>query len=152
MTVEAVEDNRHRVTAVPETIEKTTLGNWQTGTAVNLERCLALGERMDGHLVQGHVDGLGRCISFGTLDGSWTYRFEIDKKFSALIVEKGSISLNGISLTVFDVKENQFSVAIIPYTYTHTTLSSVTPDSKVNIEFDIIGKYVLRNEELRNSA
>lgn len=152
LTVEAIEGNLHRVTAVQETIAKTTIGQWSSGTQVNLERCMRLGGRLDGHMVQGHIDGKGRCIGLGVMDGSWIYRFEIDKKMGALIVEKGSICLNGISLTVFDVSPTQFSVAIIPYTFEHTTIQTLRPDQYVNLEFDIIGKYVLRNEELRNLA
>lgn len=152
LTVEAIDGNRHRVTAVKETINKTTIGNWEKGSTINLERCMILGGRLDGHLVQGHVDGKGKCIHVAEAEGSWIYRFEIDKKFSSLIVEKGSICLNGISLTIFDVSSSEFSVTIIPYTYTHTTIASLLPNQYVNLEFDIIGKYVLRNEELRNLA
>jgi riboflavin synthase len=149
LTVEKVNGNRHRITAVMETVEKTTIDQWVTGTEINLERCMSLGGRLDGHLVQGHVDCKGRCIEVREFDGSWIYRFEIDQKFGSLIVEKGSICLNGISLTIFDISPTQFSVTIIPYTYTHTTIASIRTGEFVNLEFDIIGKYVLRIEELR---
>ncbi len=152
LTVESVENARHRVTAVKETIDKTTIGQWIKGNHINLERCMTINGRVDGHLVQGHVDGKAICIEKKEIDGSWLFRFEIDRKFASLIVEKGSVCLNGTSLTVFEVSTNQFSVAIIPYTYHHTTIAEVNVGKYVNIEFDIIGKYVLRNEELRKGA
>ena len=144
LTVEAVQDNRHRVTAIEETLKKTNLGDWQPGHLVNLERCMIMNGRLDGHIVQGHVDTTATCIDRKDLQGSWEYRFEFPKKFSHLVIEKGSIGINGISLTLFNVKKSKFDVAIIPYTYQHTNMQSLQPGSVVNLEFDIIGKYVSR--------
>ncbi len=148
LTVDALEAGRHRVTAIAETLEKTNLGSWNTGDPVNLERCMQINGRLDGHIVQGHVDCTAICLSAEDKNGSWNYRFSIPDQFAALIIEKGSISLNGTSLTIFDVTENEFSIAIIPYTYQHTTISKVVPEQLVNIEFDIIGKYVNRMNQL----
>ena len=148
LTVEAVQGKRHRVTAVAESLAKSTLGNWKPGTRMNLERCLELPARLDGHLVQGHVDTTARCLQVKEMEGSWLYTFEFSKQFAPLLVEKGSVSLNGISLTVFDVTATTFTVTIIPYTYTHTNIQHLQADFVVNIEFDIIGKYVLRNQQL----
>ena len=152
LTVEALKSGSHRVTAIDETLLKSTLSNWQPGVVINLERCLLLPSRLDGHLVQGHVDTTGICTSLIEKNGSWEYEFEFDPKpeFMTLIVEKGSISLNGTSLTIFNIKENRFTVAIIPYTYEHTSIRNVTPVTKVNLEFDIIGKYVLRSQQVRS--
>jgi riboflavin synthase len=144
LTVEEVKDNLHRVTAIEETLEKTNLGTWQPGDLVNLERCMVMNGRLDGHIVQGHVDATAACLQRTDKDGSWQYRFEFPKKFSHLVIEKGSISLNGISLTIFNVKKSKFDIAVIPYTYEHTNIQSVVPGSLVNIEFDLIGKYVTR--------
>jgi riboflavin synthase len=152
LTVEAVKNGQHKVTAVQETIEKTTISKWVKDTRINLERCMTLHGRIDGHMVQGHVDDTATCILKKEAEGSWLFRFEIDKKFAPLIVEKGSICINGTSLTVFDVSPTQFSVAIIPYTYHHTTIALIEVGTRVNVEFDIIGKYVWRNEVLRNGA
>lgn len=149
LTVEAVESDRHRITAVKETLHKTNLSNWKVHDKVNLERCLSLSDRLDGHIVQGHVDCTGICIQQSTAGGSWVYSFEIPKEHAGLIVEKGSICLNGISLTLFNVQKNQFNVTIIPYTFEHTSIHQVEVGQLVNIEFDIIGKYILRNEVLR---
>ena len=134
----------HRVTAIEETLNKTNLNDWQPGDLVNLERCLVMNGRLDGHIVQGHVDTTAICTDRKELDGSWEFRFEFPKKFSHLVIEKGSISLNVISLTIFSVKKTSFKVAIIPYTFEHTNIQSILPDSKVNLEFDMIGKYVTR--------
>jgi len=144
LTVEAVQNNRHQVTAIAETLQKSNLGHWQTGDLVNLERCMIMNGRLDGHIVQGHVDTTGTCISRKELDGSWEFRFRFPDKFSTLVIEKGSISLNGISLTIFNVTENEFSVAIIPYTFEHTNIKTIQPATGVNIEFDMMGKYVNR--------
>jgi riboflavin synthase len=144
LTIDALEAPLHRVTAIQETLEKTNLGLWQVGKQVNLERAMILGTRLDGHLVQGHIDGTGTCIDVVEQDGSWKYTFEFDEKFSRLIIEKGSICINGTSLTAFDILDNQFSVAIIPYTYNHTNISQLQKNSKVNLEFDIVGKYVTK--------
>jgi riboflavin synthase len=144
LTVEAIENDLHKVTAIEETLQKTNLGSLQTGSVVNLERCMQMNGRLDGHIVQGHVDSTAVCTEAITKDGSWEYRFEIDAAFASLIIEKGSITINGTSLTIFDLTENSFKVAIIPYTYHHTNISSVQVGSVVNIEFDMIGKYVNR--------
>jgi len=149
LTVEAINDGMHQLTAIEETLAKTNLGDWQEGDTVNIERCLQMNGRLDGHIVQGHVDTTGTCTVAIEKNGSWEYSFEIDKKFASLIIEKGSISLNGISLTIFNVKEDGFTVAIIPYTYTHTNMQFLKVGDKVNIEFDMIGKYVNRMESLK---
>ncbi len=149
LTVEEIRDNLHRVTAIEETLEKTNLGSWAAGDLVNLERCLMMNGRLDGHIVQGHVDTTAVCLERKDLDGSWEFQFEFPKKFSHLVIEKGSICLNGVSLTLFNVKKTKFHVAIIPYTFEHTNLQSVTKDSQVNIEFDMIGKYVSRISSLK---
>jgi riboflavin synthase len=144
LTVEEVKDGMHRVTAIEETLQKTTLETWEKGDLVNLERCLLMNGRLDGHIVQGHVDTTATCLERQELGGSWQFRLEFPKKFAALVIEKGSISLNGISLTIFNVKKTRFDVAIIPYTFEHTNIQSIVPGSKVNLEFDMIGKYVTR--------
>jgi riboflavin synthase len=144
LTVEAIENDLHKVTAIEETLQKTNLGSLQMGNVVNLERCMQMNGRLDGHIVQGHVDSTAVCTEAITKDGSWEYRFEIPVAFASLIIEKGSITINGTSLTIFDLTENSFKVAIIPYTYHHTNISSVQVGSVVNIEFDMIGKYVNR--------
>jgi riboflavin synthase len=151
LTVEAVTKNVHQVTAVEESLTKSTLGSWNTGTKINLERCLELPARLDGHMVQGHVDTTARCLWVEEKEGSWLYRFQYPDRFAALLVEKGSVSLNGISLTVFDVSSSAFTVTIIPFTYAHTNIHQIVQDSVVNIEFDIIGKYVLRSQQLRTN-
>lgn len=145
LTIDVLNAPMHRVTAVRETLEKTNLVTWQIGQTVNLERAMILGARLDGHLVQGHVDSTGTCLEIIEQGGSWKYTFEFEQKFSRLIIEKGSICVNGISLTAFDVTNSTFSVAIIPYTYNHTNINQLQKNSKVNLEFDIVGKYVLRN-------
>lgn len=150
LTVEAVHESQHKVTAIAETLEKTTLGSLRINSPVNLERCMTLNGRLDGHIVQGHVDTVAECIDVAEKGGSWELEFIIPEKFSALIIEKGSISLNGISLTIFDITRSTFKVAIIPYTYHHTNISAIKKGQKVNIEFDLIGKYVFRFKELQN--
>ena len=145
LTVEETKGNRHRVTAISETLGKTALDEWKEGTAINLERCLRINDRLDGDFVQGHVDATAICIEKKEKDGSWEFEFEFPKKFSELIIEKGSICINGISLTAFNVKEKSFTVAIIPFTFEHTNINEVKPDDAVNVEFDILGKYVLRS-------
>ncbi len=149
LTVEELNGKSHRVTAIKETQEKTNLGEWSEGTIVNLERSLQLGDRLDGHIVQGHVDAVAICKSVIEKNGSWEYTFEFPKKFASLIIEKGSIAINGISLTAFNVKGKSFTVAIIPYTFEHTNINKVTKGSIVNIEFDMIGKYLLRKLSLK---
>jgi len=148
LTVEEISTDNHRITAIDETLIKTNLGDWKEGGTVNIERCLQMNGRLDGHIVQGHVDTTGTCIAVVEKDGSWEFSFRIDKKFGALIIEKGSISLNGISLTIFNVQEDGFTVAIIPYTYEHTNMKELKAGDKVNIEFDMIGKYVNRIQDL----
>lgn len=148
LTVEEIKGNTHRVTAIQETLKKTNGGNWTGGTAVNLERCLLANGRLDGHLVQGHVDTTAICLTREDANGSWKYRFQFPEKFAALVIEKGSIAVNGISLTCFEVGTDSFAVAIIPYTFHHTNLATVFPGTAVNIEFDILGKYILRAREL----
>ena len=144
LTVEEVREGSHRVTAIEETLKKTNLGTWQTGDGVNLERCLLMNGRLDGHIVQGHVDTVATCLDRQKKEGSWEFRFEFPKKFTGLVIEKGSICLNGISLTIFNVKKSRFDIAIIPYTFDHTNIQSVVPGIRVNLEFDMIGKYVSR--------
>ena len=148
LTIDALRPGAHRITAVQETIQKTTLGQWQPGKKVNIERCLQVGGRLDGHIVQGHVDSTATCISKTDQQGSWLYRFTIPAPFASLIVEKGSIALNGTSLTIFDVDTQAFSVAIIPYTYDNTTIHAIEPGDAVNIEYDLMGKYVQRIHQL----
>lgn len=149
LTVEEIKDGTHKITAIEETLLKTDLNNWKVESVINMERCLQMNGRLDGHIVQGHVDTVATCMTTTAKNGSWEYTFEFDKKFAALIIEKGSIAINGISLTVFSVKENSFTVAIIPYTYQHTNMQYLKTGDQVNIEFDMIGKYVTRFMELK---
>ena len=142
LTVEKVNGNQHRVTAIAETLIKTTLGDWQKGATINLERCLKINDRLDGHFVQGHVDTSAICIAKKEKGGSWEFSFQFLPEFATLIIEKGSISINGISLTIFNLTETTFDVAIIPYTFEHTNMNLVKPEQKVNIEFDMLGKYI----------
>jgi riboflavin synthase len=144
LTVDKIKDNIHRVTAIEETLLKTSIDTWKAGDLVNLERALKTGSRLDGHFVQGHVDTVASCVNKQEKDGSWEYEFGYSKKFAELLIEKGSICINGISLTSFEVKKKSFKVAIIPYTYDHTNIRFVEKGDKVNIEFDMIGKYVVR--------
>ncbi len=143
LTVVEIIDNRYRVTAIDETIQKTTIGSWKQGDKINLERCVKVGDRLDGHNVQGHVDVVGKCISNTENDGSWKFTFEYTPhEIGHITVPKGSISVNGVSLTVVDSSKTSFSVAIIPFTYEHTTFQFIENGSFVNLEFDIMGKYV----------
>ena len=144
LTVEAVKDGLHKVTAIDETLRKTNLGSLYEGSLVNLERCLQMNGRLDGHIVQGHVDSTAKCTSVIEKNGSWEYSFEVDPGYASLMIEKGSITLNGISLTIFNVTVDSFTVAIIPYTYEHTNMQQLLQGNVVNIEFDMIGKYVNR--------
>ncbi len=148
LTVEEVSGDRHRITAIDETLKKTNLSYWKEGSSINLERCLQLTDRIDGHIVQGHVDSTGTCIEKMENKGSWEYVFEFPKKFAELLIEKGSISVNGISLTSFNVKKKSFRIAVIPYTYEHTNINKVREGDTVNLEFDLIGKYLLRRLSL----
>lgn len=142
MTVVAIDKDLYTVTAIGETIKKTNISHWQTGDMVNLERAMKLGDRLDGHIVQGHVDQIGNCIIAKETNGSWYYTFEYDAALENITIEKGSITVNGVSLTVVDSGKNNFSVAIIPYTFEHTNFNSFKEGTKVNLEFDVIGKYV----------
>lgn len=144
LTVVEVGDGRHKVTAIEETLKKTSLGQLNVGDSVNLERCMPMNGRFDGHVVYGHVDGLGRVESIDEKDGSTEFRFSYDKEFANLMIEKGSICINGISLTVWDVDLESFKVAIIPYTLEHTTMHQLKVGSAVNLEFDPVGKYINR--------
>ena len=144
LTVEKLEGNSHQVTAIDETLKKSNLGNWKEGDLINLERCLQVNGRIDGHMVQGHVDATAICTKIEQKEGSWEFSFEFPKKFSHLVIEKGSIALNGISLTIFNVKKKAFSVAIIPYTFEHTNIQTLQMGNQVNIEFDMVGKYIAR--------
>ena len=148
LTVVAIKGNQYTVTAIKETIEKTTIGNWKQNNVVNLERAMILGSRLDGHIVQGHVDQIGYCKEIKEADGSWYFTFEYDKSLNNVTIEKGSITVNGTSLTVVNSKLNEFSVAIIPYTYENTVFSTIKVGDTINLEFDVIGKYVKRLSEL----
>lgn len=150
LTIEEIAGNTHRVTAIDETLQKTNLSTWEKGTIVNIERCLKMDSRLDGHMVQGHVDATGVCKKREEKEGSWEFEIEFPKEFAELIIEKGSICVNGISLTAFNVKKKRFTVAIIPYTFTHTNMQALNEGDKVNLEFDVIGKYILRKLSLRN--
>lgn len=151
LTVEQINGNQYQVTAIEETIRKTNLLDWVVGKKINLERCMQMNGRLDGHIVQGHVDCTATCTDAKTLDGSWEYRFEFDPAFAALVIEKGSVAVNGTSLTCFNVSESAFTVAIIPYTYANTGIHQLQVGDKVNIEFDILGKYVQRTIALKNT-
>jgi riboflavin synthase len=142
LTVVKCDSKNYTVTAIDETLKKTNLGVLKIGSLVNLERAMKLGDRLDGHMVQGHVDQTAQCIEVKTQDGSWFYTFEYDKSSDQITIEKGSITINGVSLTVVNSKENQFSVAIIPYTYKHTNFNQLKVGDQVNLEFDLIGKYL----------
>ncbi len=144
LTVTKVEGDRHEVVAVEETLQRSNLGEWEVGHEVNLERSVRMSDLMDGHMVQGHVDDMGICKKVEERDGSWLYTFSYAPKHAHLLVNKGSISINGTSLTVIEPTDREFLVTIIPYTYDHTTFKHIQPGDKVNLEFDIIGKYLAR--------
>lgn len=144
LTVVAVEDGKHTVTAIDETLKKTDLDQWQEGFKVNLERCMVANGRFDGHVVQGHVDQIGTVEGIQEQDGSWLFDFSYDPSFGNVTVEKGSICINGTSLTCFNSEDGKFRVAIIPYTYEHTSFHQLKLGDHANLEFDIIGKYVKR--------
>lgn len=148
LTVIAILEDSYVVTAIQETLNKTNLNTLQIGTIVNLERGMKLGDRLDGHIVQGHVDQTALCKAISEESGSWNFTFEYDSSLGNLTIEKGSITVNGVSLTVVNSRKNEFSVAIIPYTYAHTNFNKLTIGSIVNLEFDVIGKYVKRITEL----
>jgi riboflavin synthase len=149
LTVDELAPGKHRVTAIAETLSKTNLGQWTTDTVVNLERCMVMNGRLDGHIVQGHVDTVALCIEQKEMDGSWVYTFRFPIEFAALVIEKGSISVNGISLTCFNVTSDTFTIAVIPYTFENTNIGGVNTGNAVNIEFDILGKYIQRNLALK---
>ena len=142
LTVIEVKGDTYKVTAIDETLQKTSLGAWEVGTRVNLERCMPANGRFDGHIVQGHVDETAICTGVQEQEGSWLFDFEYKAESGNLTVEKGSITINGVSLTCFNSTQNTFRVAIIPYTYEHTNFKELKAGDKVNLEFDIIGKYV----------
>lgn len=144
LTVVDIQGKNYTVTAIDETLQKTNLGDWKIGHRVNLERSMQMNGRLDGHIVQGHVDQIGTCKNIENKDGSWLFSFEYNKLQKNITVEKGSICINGVSLTVVNSKINEFSVAIIPYTYEHTNFSSIKIGDKINLEFDILGKYVTK--------
>jgi len=144
LTVVEISENQYTVTAIEETLLRSNLSNWKPGTGVNLERCMPASGRFDGHIVQGHVDTTGTCVNVEERDGSWNYHFEYEANENNVTVEKGSITINGVSLTVVESSINKFSVSIIPYTYEHTNFHSLVVGSRVNLEFDIVGKYVAR--------
>jgi riboflavin synthase len=148
LTVEAIEGNKHLVTAIEETLKKTDLSYWAVGMEVNLERCMLMNGRLDGHIVQGHVDTMAVCLERKELEGSVEYIFQFPAEFAHLVIEKGSIAVNGTSLTCFNVERDRFTIAVIPYTFEHTTIRQVQKGTNVNIEFDILGKYVQRRMEL----
>ncbi|MCK8523558.1 riboflavin synthase [Aquimarina sp. D1M17] len=148
LTVVSIEGDQYTVTAIKETLDKTNLNDLKEGTIVNLERGMKLGDRLDGHIVQGHVDQTAICKSISEADGSWYFTFEYDPELSNITIEKGSITVNGVSLTVVNSKKNEFSVAIIPFTYEHTNFNAFEVGTVVNLEFDVIGKYVKRITEL----
>ncbi|QXP60563.1 riboflavin synthase [Olleya sp. HaHaR_3_96] len=148
LTVVEINDNQYRVTAIKETLDKTNIGDLQIDDFVNIERAMKLGDRLDGHIVQGHVDQTATCIEAKDTNGSWLYTFEYDPKLNNITIEKGSITVNGISLTVVNSQKNSFSVAIIPYTHEHTNFKQFKIGTKINLEFDVIGKYVKRLNEL----
>ena len=151
LTVVDIEDGRHKVTAIAETLNKTNLGELKENQLVNLERCMPVNGRIDGHIVQGHVDETGVCIERKETDGSWYYKFRItNTNNTGLLVNKGSICINGVSLTVVEAKEDWFSVAIIPYTYKFTNFNEIVVGSKINLEYDILGKYVQKQLDLRS--
>jgi riboflavin synthase len=149
LTIEDIKNDIYRVTAIEETLKKTNLGQWGKGSSINLERSMKLNDRLDGHIVQGHVDTTGTCISRNDKEGSVEFTFEFNEVFAPLIIEKGSICVNGVSLTAFAVNKTNFTVAIIPYTLLHTNFNSLSINNLVNLEFDVLGKYVARIMSLK---
>ncbi len=151
LTVVDLNGSEYTVTAIKETIDKTNINTLKIGDIVNLERAMKLGDRLDGHIVQGHVDQIARCTAVSETSGSWSYTFSYNPKLSNITIEKGSITINGVSLTVVNSKLQSFSVAIIPYTYSHTNFKTIKEGSVVNLEFDVLGKYIKRLYDLRDS-
>jgi riboflavin synthase len=152
LTVEGIDGQTYQVTAVAETLAKTNAGLWKPGDLLNLERAMRVNSRLDGHMVQGHVDTSGTCLDIGDLNGSWVFGFSFPERFAHLVIEKGSIAVNGISLTAWNVQKDRFSVAVIPYTYGHTNLRELKPGDRVNLEFDMVGKYIYRFQTLNAKA
>lgn len=144
LTIEDIQNDIHRTTAINETLQKTNAPLWKTKDLINLERSMKLDSRLDGHIVQGHVDGTGVCTKRKSKEGSFEFTFQYEEKFAPLIIEKGSICVNGVSLTAFDITDTTFTVAIIPYTFSHTNFHYLQENDLVNLEFDILGKYVQR--------
>ncbi|WP_299115701.1 riboflavin synthase [uncultured Winogradskyella sp.] len=149
LTVVSTHNDEYIVTAIKETLDKTTIGELKAGDIVNLERAMKLGDRLDGHIVQGHVDQTATCVNIIEENGSWSYTFKYDTTLNNITIEKGSITVNGVSLTVVNSMVNKFSVAIIPYTHEHTTFKDLKAGDNVNLEFDVVGKYVKRLNDLR---
>ncbi len=147
LTVVSINGNNYTVTAINETLQKTNLGKLTIGSIVNLERCVTMNGRIDGHIVQGHVDGIIPCVNVVEDNGSWVYTFKLTPEQLPLVVAKGSVCINGVSLTVVNPVNSEFSVAIIPYTYAHTTFKTLQINDYINVEFDIIGKYFLRYQQ-----
>ena len=143
LTVVNINNNLYTVTAIEETMNKTTISGWEIGDIINLERAMKIGDRLDGHMIQGHIDQIGKCIDVKEKNGSWEFIIEYQKS-NNITVEKGSIAVNGVSLTVVDSKPNQFKVAIIPYTFEHTSFKNLKKEGNVNLEFDILGKYLAK--------
>lgn len=150
LTIDTIEETKYRVTAIDETIQKTNLNQWKLGQKINLERCLTLAHRIDGHIVQGHVESKGICTGIESKNGSTEFTFQYPIEFAKYLIEKGSICIDGISLTCHTLIDNTFKVSIIPYTLEHTNASQWEIETIVNLEFDIIGKYIYRNIELNN--
>jgi riboflavin synthase len=149
LTVVAISEDNYTVTAIKETIDKTNIGDLKVGDIINLERAMKLGDRLDGHIVQGHVDQIGVCESIKEENGSWLFTFNYDTTLGNVTIEKGSATVNGVSLTVVNSEKNSFSVAIIPYTYEHTNFKHLKRGSKINLEFDVLGKYIQKLYENR---
>lgn len=152
LTVDDINASQYRITAIEETISKTNIGDWKVGDKVNIERCVALGARLDGHIVQGHVDDIAICSGREEKEGSIVFTFKINPKFSALVIEKGSVALDGISLTCHHITEDTFNVSLIPYTLSHTNANAWLVGSKVNIEFDVLGKYIAKLYQKSNPS
>ena len=151
LTVTAIDGSKYQVDAIEETLSKTSLGKWKTGQFINLERSMTYQGRLDGHIVQGHVDETIECVGRRDRDGSWDFYFSLTPENRGLIIPRGSVTLNGVSLTVAEVEEDSFKVSIIPYTFEHTTFKFLKEGDTVNVEYDILGKYVLRYMRLTQS-
>ncbi|MEO8860183.1 MAG: riboflavin synthase [Ginsengibacter sp.] len=149
LTIEEINGEEYRVTAIQETLNKTNMQTWKVNDIINLERSMQMNARLDGHIVQGHVDGTAVCISRKDFGGSFEFTFRFDEQYASLIIEKGSVCVNGVSLTAFNISRNTFTVAIIPYTFNHTNFKNIEEETIVNIEFDVLGKYVNRQISLR---